>query len=88
MRPADGEMASVVGTAIAPVSGWADVVCADRPDRRAVALATARATAIERAIHGGAHPRGVEVVEIAELPISYLSDPAVRIRVKAAGPPQ
>ncbi len=86
MRPAGGEMASAVALTIAPVSGQADVICPDRPDRRAQALAAARTAAIERAIHAGADPSGVEVVELAELPLTYLLDPAVRIRVKAAGP--
>jgi N-methylhydantoinase A/oxoprolinase/acetone carboxylase beta subunit len=86
MRPADGELASAVGIAIAPVSGQADVICSDRPDRRVRALEAARSAAIERAIHAGADPRLVEVVEVEELPLTYLLDPAVRIRVKAAGP--
>jgi hypothetical protein len=68
------------------VSGQADVICPDRPDRRAQALALARRAAIEHAINAGADPSGVEVVELAELPLTYLLDPAVRIRVKAAGP--
>jgi hypothetical protein len=86
MRPAGGEMASAVALTIAPVSGQADVICPDRPDRRAQALALARRAAIEHAINAGADPSGVEVVELAELPLTYLLDPAVRIRVKAAGP--
>ena len=86
MRPADGEMASAIGMAIAPVTGQADVYCLDRPAQRERALAMARTAAIESAIHAGADPRAVEVIEQSELPLSYLLDPAVQIRVKAAGP--
>ena len=86
MRPADGEMASAIGLAIAPVTGQADVFCSDRPAQRERALAAARTAAIESAIHAGADPRAVEVIELSELPLSYLLDPAVQIRVKAAGP--
>jgi hypothetical protein len=42
--------------------------------------------AIGRAVAAGAAPGAVEIVEIEEIPLSYLTDPAVRIRVKAAGP--
>jgi hypothetical protein len=85
MRPADGEIASAVGVVTAPVSGQADLVCLGRPDQ-VTALAAARAAAIENAIQAGADPRAVEVIELSELPLSSLLDPAVRIRVKAAGP--
>jgi hypothetical protein len=79
-------MASAIGLAIAPVTGQADVFCSDRPAQRERALAAARTAAIESAIHAGADPRAVEVIELSELPLSYLLDPAVQIRVKAAGP--
>ena len=39
-----------------------------------------------RAIHAGADPDRVAVVEVAEIPLAYMLDPAIRIRVKAAGP--
>jgi N-methylhydantoinase A/oxoprolinase/acetone carboxylase beta subunit len=87
MRPADGDMACAIGIAIAPVSGQADMICVDRADRRSSALEAARSVAIGRAVHAGADPRRVEVVELVELPLPHLLEPAVRIRVKAAGPP-
>jgi hypothetical protein len=46
----------------------------------------ARVAAFARAVHAGADPARVEVVEVVEIPLSYLLDPAIRIRVKAAGP--
>ena len=45
-----------------------------------------RRRAIERAVAAGAARDSVEVVEIEEVPLAYLTDPAVRIRVKAGGP--
>ena len=86
LRPADGDVAGAIGVAIAPVSGQADRICANRPDKRRRALGEARAAACARAIHAGADPDAVEVVEVDEVPLTYLLDPAVRIRVRAAGP--
>jgi hypothetical protein len=40
----------------------------------------------ERAVAAGASPGAVDVVEVEEIPLTYLTNPAVRIRVKAAGP--
>ena len=37
-------------------------------------------------ITGRANAEEVEIVEIEELPLAYLNVPAVRVRVKAAGP--
>ena len=50
------------------------------------ALEAARSLAIGRAVVAGADPRRVDVVEIAELPLSDLLDPAIRVRVRASGP--
>jgi N-methylhydantoinase A/oxoprolinase/acetone carboxylase beta subunit len=86
IRPDHHEVANAIGAAIAPVSGQADRICPSRPDKRAAALAEARAAAIAMAVHAGADPAAVEVVEVEEIPLTYLVDPAIRIRVKAAGP--
>jgi hypothetical protein len=86
VRPADYEVANAIGAAIAPVSGQADRICPNRPDLRRRALEEVRAMAFSRAVHAGADPKAVEIVELEEIPLTYLVDPAVRIRVKAAGP--
>jgi hypothetical protein len=49
-------------------------------------VAEASREAIDRAVSAGATKEGVQVVEIDEVPLAYLTNPAVRIRVKAAGP--
>jgi N-methylhydantoinase A/oxoprolinase/acetone carboxylase beta subunit len=86
IRPEDGELAGAIGAATAPVSGYADLICANRPDQLRAAREEARAAAFAHAIHAGADPGGVQVVRIEEIPLTYLVDPAVRIRVTAAGP--
>ena len=84
--PADGAVANAIGLAIAPAGGQADRICQNRPEERSRAVAAAREEALARAIHAGADPDRVAVVEVAEIPLAYMLDPAIRIRVKAAGP--
>lgn len=86
IRPPDGEVANAIGAAIARVGGQADRICANRPGERAEALEEARAAAFAHAVHAGADPAAVEVVAVEEIPLTYLLDPAVRVRVKAVGP--
>ncbi len=44
-----------------------------------------RSEAIEKAIAAGADPETVEVVEVEEIPMTYLPSNATRVRVKAVG---
>ena len=84
--PGDGDVAGAVGLAIAPAGGQADRIFRNRPADRDHAIAAAREEALARAIHAGADPDRVEVVAVNEVPLAYMHDPAIRIRVKAAGP--
>jgi N-methylhydantoinase A/oxoprolinase/acetone carboxylase beta subunit len=86
IAPADGALASAIGLAIAPAGGQAERICANRPADRRRALEAARAEAFSRAVHAGADAHGVEILEIDEIALTYMSDPAIRIRVKAVGP--
>ncbi|MDQ1733090.1 MAG: hypothetical protein QOK10_3249 [Pseudonocardiales bacterium] len=85
LRPAHGGVANAVGAAIALVSGrWEAIAPAGEGRRKAIDAACEMAT--RRAVQAGAAPDQVEIVELAEVPLSYLPEPAVRIQVKAAGP--
>jgi N-methylhydantoinase A/oxoprolinase/acetone carboxylase beta subunit len=84
-RPADHDVANAIGAATAPVSGQADRICRSRSDRRQIALEEAKQEACLNAVRAGADPRAVEIIEVEEVPLTYLVDPATRIRVKAAG---
>ncbi len=85
IRPVNRDVANAIGAAIAPVSGSAERICPNRPDRKSVAIDDACDEAFARAVRAGADPRRVEIVEVDEVPFSYLVDPAVRIRVRAVG---
>lgn len=85
-RPMHFEVANAIGAAIASVSGQVDeVVHFARLDRTS-ALEAICARACDRAVSAGADPARVEIVEVEETPLSYLAEPAVRVRAKATGP--
>jgi N-methylhydantoinase A/oxoprolinase/acetone carboxylase beta subunit len=86
LAPANGDIAGAVGLLVAPASGEVDRICVDRPGVRATTMESVRAEALARAIHAGADPASVEIVDVEEVPLSYLIDPPVRIRVRAVGP--
>jgi N-methylhydantoinase A/oxoprolinase/acetone carboxylase beta subunit len=85
LRPANGDVANAVGAAIAWVSGRSDGIHAQGNDFKD-SLQASYDEAIQRAVSAGADPDLVEIVEHTEVPLAYLTTPAVRVRVKAAGP--
>ncbi|WP_296374841.1 hydantoinase/oxoprolinase family protein [Pseudonocardia sp.] len=85
-RPENYDVANAIGAAIASVSGEVDRVFSYGKDGRDDALAEAVRLARDEAIRAGADPAHVEVMEIDEVPLAYLTEPVARVRVKAAGP--
>ncbi|MEQ4717804.1 hydantoinase/oxoprolinase family protein [Nonomuraea sp. B19D2] len=85
IRPEHAEVANAVGAAIALASGRVDTIL-PAGDSRSEAIERAKEEAAARAVAAGADPSGVEIVDLLEVPLSYLSEPAVRVHVKAAGP--
>ena len=85
IRPEHFDAANAVGAAIASVSGQVDRIFHLGPDGRQAVLDEARDEARERAVAAGADPGTVQIIEVDEIPLAYLTSPAVRIRVKAAG---
>ncbi|GAA1387301.1 hydantoinase/oxoprolinase family protein [Pseudonocardia kongjuensis] len=87
VRPPHGEVANAVGAAVAPVGGTAERICGGRPDLLRRAVEELSAEAVDHAVQAGAWPERVRVAGVEEIPLSYLRDPAVRVRVRAVGPP-
>ncbi|GII93896.1 hydantoinase/oxoprolinase N-terminal domain-containing protein [Sinosporangium siamense] len=85
VRPPDADVANAVGAAIALAGGRSGTIVAGRTGRDA-AVERAKREAADRAVAAGADPAAVEIVELSEVPLSYLEGPAVRVHVKAAGP--
>jgi len=88
IRPNHHDVANAIGAAIASVSGEVDRIFHLGPGGRTAAIEEASADAVTQAVTAGADPEAVEIVELEEIPLAYLTSPAVRIRAKAAGPLQ
>lgn len=86
IRPEHFDVANAIGAAVASVSGEYEGVLYHGSRKRPELLEQATASATARAIAAGADPDRVEVVEIEEVPIGYLTDTAIRVRVKVVGP--
>ncbi len=85
IRPDHFDAANAIGAAIASVSGQVDRIFHFGPGGRKAALDEASQEARDHAVAAGADPATVQIVELEEIPLAYLTSPAVRIRAKAAG---
>ena len=85
LRPDHAEVANAIGAAIAQVGGQVEKVFSLDAMSRQEALESAREEAVGRAVAAGADPDTVEVVEIDEVPLTYVPSNAILIRAKAAG---
>lgn len=87
VRPPHHDCANAIGAAIAQVSGEVDRIYAldTRGHTRESALAAAREEATARAVAAGADPASVAIVDVDEIPLTYLPSNALRVRVKAVG---
>ncbi|MDR8413641.1 hydantoinase/oxoprolinase family protein [Nonomuraea sp. 3-1Str] len=85
VRPRHAEVANAVGAAIALASGRVDTIL-PAGESRSKAIERVKEEAAARAVAAGADSSRVEIVDLLEVPLSYLSEPAVRVHVKAAGP--
>jgi N-methylhydantoinase A/oxoprolinase/acetone carboxylase beta subunit len=84
-RPPNAEVANAIGAAIAQVGGQVDRVFSLAEISRNDAIEQAKSDATDRAVEAGAAPHSVEIVEVDEVPLTYLPGSAVRIRVRAVG---
>ena len=85
IRPQHSEVANAIGAAMAQVGGHVEKVYSLAEMNRDEALASAREEAEARAIAAGARPDSLEVVELEEVPLTYLPSNATRIRIKVVG---
>ena len=85
MRPEHAGVANAIGAAIAQIGGQVERVYALDSGSREEAIADCTAAAIERAEAAGADPASIEVVDVEEVPLTYVPSNATRVRVKAVG---
>jgi N-methylhydantoinase A/oxoprolinase/acetone carboxylase beta subunit len=85
VKPQHFEVANAVGAAIAQISGEADRVFSLEKLSRDAALVQAEKEARDKALAAGADPASVKIVDVEDVPLSYLPSNAMRIRIKAVG---
>ena len=85
LRPENAGVANAIGAAIAQVGGQMERVYSLEGTGRAEAIADCSEGAVQRAIAAGADPSTVEVVDVEEVPLTYVPSNATLVRVKAVG---
>jgi N-methylhydantoinase A/oxoprolinase/acetone carboxylase beta subunit len=85
IKPEHAAVANAMGAAIAQAGGEIDRVFSLDGSSRDEVLEQARAEATARAVAAGAEPSSVTIVDVDEIPLTYLPGNDVRIRVKAVG---
>ncbi|EDV23654.1 uncharacterized protein TRIADDRAFT_26861 [Trichoplax adhaerens] len=78
-------VANAVGAALSQISGSIDQVVDLESVERDEAIEQCKSQAISFAVNNGADPSAVEVVEVTELPVTYVAGKALRIKIKAVG---
>ena len=76
-------VANAVGAAMAQISGETDRIYRDMD--RDEAIAHARTAAIASAVEAGAEESSIKVIDVEDLPLSYLPGRAIRTRVRVVG---
>ena len=85
IKPPHFAVANAIGAAIAQVGGETDRIFSLEKISREEALALARDEAIQKAVAAGADPATVQIVDVEEVPLTYLPSNATRIHMKAVG---
>lgn len=84
-RPEHFDVANAIGAAISQISGSIDGVFDVATKGRSAVVEEVKEAAIREAIRAGADESSIEIVELEEIPLSYLPSNAVRFKVKAVG---
>ncbi|HEX3721187.1 MAG TPA: hydantoinase/oxoprolinase family protein [Nitrolancea sp.] len=85
VKPEQFAVANAIGAAIAQVGGEVDRVFSLEGQSRDQVLEAAKQEARDKAITAGASPDSIQIVDVEDVPLSYLPGNAVRVRVKAVG---
>lgn len=85
VKPNYSVVANAVGAAIGQVGGEVDRVFSLTGMSRDQTLEAAKTEASGKAVAAGADPTTIRVVDVEDIPLSYLPGNAVRVRVKAIG---
>jgi len=85
VRPELFQYANAIGAAIAQTSGEIDRIFSYERSTREEVLDEAKQLCVSDAINAGAIPETVRIVEVDQIPMTYVATNAIRIRAKAIG---
>jgi N-methylhydantoinase A/oxoprolinase/acetone carboxylase beta subunit len=85
IKPSNFGVANAIGSAISQVSGQIEKIFKMDELGREQTIELAKELAKNEAISAGANPDELVIVDIEDIPLSYLPGNATKIRVKAAG---
>lgn len=85
LMPEYASVANAIGAAIAQVSGEVEKIISFSDCDRETSIEDAKMEARDNAICAGATAESVEIIEIEEIPITYLPGNPTRLRIKAVG---
>ena len=85
VRHGHGQVANAIGASIAMVGGECDRIFSLDGISRAEAVTAAKQEASAQAAAAGADAASIRIVEMDEIPLSYMPGNATRLRVKAVG---
>jgi N-methylhydantoinase A/oxoprolinase/acetone carboxylase beta subunit len=85
IKPDHFAVANAIGAAIAQVGGEVDRIFSLQHHSRDQVLEQATQEALERAVAAGAIRASVQVVDVEDVPLTYLPGNATRVRVKVVG---
>jgi N-methylhydantoinase A/oxoprolinase/acetone carboxylase beta subunit len=85
IKPDHVAVANAIGAAIAQVGGEVDRIFSLQHQSRDQVLEQAKQEALERAVAAGAIRASVRVVDVEDVPLTYLPGNATRVRVKVVG---
>ncbi len=83
--PDKSAVANAIGAGMAQVGGEIDRIFSYETEGRDASMERAKKEAVGRATAAGAIAKSVKILEIEELPLTYMPAGAVRLRVKAVG---
>ncbi|MBD1147890.1 alcohol dehydrogenase catalytic domain-containing protein [Pelagibacterales bacterium SAG-MED31] len=83
--PEHSDVANAIGASLAQAGGEIDKIYSYSEMGRDQSIENAKKDAIERALQAGAIKDSINIIELEEIPLSYLPSGSVRIHAKAVG---
>ena len=83
--PEHSNVANAIGASLAQAGGEIDKIYSYNEMGREKSIENAKKDAVKRALQAGAKKNTIKIIELEEIPLSYLPSGSVRIHAKAVG---